>query len=44
LFQKQCIQLPYARDRLAAGSAAVLPLPARHCCHATSMGAAMAID
>jgi hypothetical protein len=34
----------YTRARLAAGSGAVLPRLTRHCCQATSMGEATAID
>src|SRR5580692_8643848 len=37
-------QNPYHLPRLAAGSTAALPLPARHCCQATNMGAATAMD
>jgi hypothetical protein len=34
----------YTRARFAAGRAATLLFPLRHCCHATSMGAATAIE
>ena len=34
----------YTRARLAAGSVTDLPRPPRHCCHATSMGAATAME
>src|SRR5580698_7236157 len=34
----------YTRARFAAGSTADLPRLPRHCCHATSIGAATAIE
>ena len=34
----------YPRGFFAAGNTTVLPFSARHCCHATSIGAATAID
>jgi hypothetical protein len=47
LLQNQCKpieRIPQVRGRLAAGKTTVLPFDARHCCHATSMGAATAIE
>jgi hypothetical protein len=35
---------PYTLARLAAGRTTVLPRFVRHSCHATNIGAAMAID
>ena len=40
--QPPCETYPLAR--LAAGRTTVLPLDARHCCHATNIGAATAIE
>jgi hypothetical protein len=34
----------YTLGRFADGNTAVLPLDVRHCCHATSIGAATAMD
>jgi hypothetical protein len=48
MLQKQCKShhnhSPYARGRFAAGSTATFPWVALHCCHATSIGAATAIE
>jgi hypothetical protein len=35
---------PYMRARFAAGRTTALPWLVRHCCHATSIGAAIAMD
>src|ERR1035437_4631728 len=37
-------QLLQTRARFAAGRVVTLPCPPRHCCHATGIGAATAID
>ena len=39
-----CCFATQMRARLAAGRTTALPLLVRHSCHATSMGAAIAID
>src|ERR1039458_2380365 len=46
LLQKRCSMQakPYTLARLAAGRTTVLPCCVRHSCHATNIGAAMAID
>src|SRR5271157_3718896 len=40
----KCRPLTYTLGRFAAGSTAALPRRVRHSCHATSIGAAMAIE
>jgi hypothetical protein len=46
MLQNQCNlrAKPYTLARLAAGRTTVLPRFVRHSCHATNIGAAMAMD